>query len=86
MKEKENCGASSVHLCSLFQNSDHGTLNGHPVHRVIRDGPNTAVHFVEAAPEDEFEVGEAVCQVVDWERRFQNMQQHSGQHLVHTER
>ena len=45
--------------------------------RVIRDGA-TAVHFT-AAPLAE---GEGVHMTINWERRFDHMQQHSGQHLI----
>ena len=41
---------------------------------------NTAVHFL-ASPLQLVE-GEKVMQVVDWTRRWDNMQQHSGQHLI----
>lgn len=59
------------------QPDDRGTINGIEVMRVIRQGAN-AVHFVpEVIPE-----GTEVDVVVDWSRRFDHMQQHSGQHLV----
>ena len=46
--------------------------------RVIRQGAN-AVHFVpEVIPE-----GTEVDVVVDWSRRFDHMQQHSGKPLQH---
>ena len=39
-----------------------------------------AIHFVQAdAP---LQVGDQVLQKVDWGRRFDHMQQHSGQHLI----
>lgn len=37
-----------------------------------------AVHFTSVP----LQVGEDVKQTVDWDRRFDNMQQHSGQHLL----
>jgi len=59
------------------QPDDRGTINGIEVMRVIRRG-GSAVHFVpEAIPE-----GTEVELVVDWSRRFDHMQQHSGQHLL----
>lgn len=61
------------------QNSDHGTLNGLPVLQVSRKG-GQAIHFV--VDSSGFTVGEIVQQEVDWTRRFDNMQQHSGQHLI----
>jgi len=60
------------------QNCDQGQLGGRPVLEVTRVG-ETAVHFVTG---EEVEVGSRVEQVVDWERRWDHMQQHSGQHLL----
>ncbi|KAH8261718.1 hypothetical protein KR044_003234 [Drosophila immigrans] len=61
------------------QPCDHGTINGHQVRSVQRKG-STAVHFVESP--SSFEEGSEVQQVVDWSRRLDHMQQHSGQHLI----
>lgn len=44
-----------------------------PVLRVTRRGPE-AVHFVQT----ELEPGSSVLLSLDWERRFDHMQQHSG--------
>lgn len=52
-------------------------MNGKRVQQVVRNG-DKAVHFVE----EPFEVGEKVEAKVNWERRFDHMQQHSGQHLI----
>ena len=49
-------------------------LNGIPVLKVSRRGAE-AVHFVEK----ELKVGEEVVIKIDWERRWDHMQQHSGQ-------
>ena len=58
------------------QPSDHGTLNGVPVLEVQkRDG---AVRHLLASP---VSPGPATV-VLDWERRFDHMQQHTGQHLL----
>jgi alanyl-tRNA synthetase len=60
------------------QPSDRGTLNGLPVHSVTEtDG--RILHIVEGSA---FKPGGTVRGVVDWERRFDHMQQHSGQHLL----
>ncbi|XP_049863039.1 alanyl-tRNA editing protein Aarsd1 isoform X1 [Schistocerca gregaria] len=59
------------------QPSDTGYLNETQVIQVNRRGAE-AVHFVQS----KFSVGETVKQKVDWERRFDHMQQHSGQHLL----
>uniref|UniRef100_A0A8D0CD33 Alanyl-tRNA synthetase domain containing 1 n=1 Tax=Scleropages formosus TaxID=113540 RepID=A0A8D0CD33_SCLFO len=59
------------------QPDDRGTLGGVPVLRVTRRGAE-AVHFVASA----VEVGSSIQLKVDWDRRFDHMQQHSGQHLI----
>lgn len=59
------------------QPDDRGTINGIEVMRVVRQGKH-AIHFIpEAIPE-----GTEVELVINWSRRFDHMQQHSGQHLV----
>ena len=55
----------------------HQQINDVEVLRVVRSGA-TAVHFI-AAPLAE---GDSVHMSVDWKRRFDHMQQHSGQHLI----
>ncbi|MBZ3877439.1 Alanyl-tRNA editing protein Aarsd1 [Sciurus carolinensis] len=59
------------------QPDDHGTINDISVLRVTRRGAQ-ADHFTRTplAP------GSQVQVQVDWERRFDHMQQHSGQHLI----
>uniref|UniRef100_A0AAY4A6H2 Threonyl/alanyl tRNA synthetase SAD domain-containing protein n=1 Tax=Denticeps clupeoides TaxID=299321 RepID=A0AAY4A6H2_9TELE len=59
------------------QPDDHGTMGGVQVLRVTRQGPD-AVHFVSSGLEE----GQEVLLKVDWERRFDHMQQHSAQHLI----
>lgn len=59
------------------QPDDRGLIGDVPVLRVTRRGAE-AVHFVQAA----LEPGAEVLLSLDWERRFDHMQQHSGQHLV----
>jgi alanyl-tRNA synthetase len=58
------------------QPCDTGTINGIPVVDVVAEG-EVILHKV-AAPLAE---GEASCRL-DWGRRFDHMQQHSGQHLL----
>jgi len=58
------------------QPSDHGTLDGAAVAHVFEDD-DRIVHVLEGEP-----VGERVKGVVDWGRRFDHMQQHSGQHIL----
>lgn len=59
------------------QPDDRGLMNDIPVLRVTRQGPD-AIHFVQTP----LELGSEVHLQVDWERRFDHMQQHSGQHLI----
>ncbi|XP_029977703.1 alanyl-tRNA editing protein Aarsd1 [Sphaeramia orbicularis] len=59
------------------QPDDHGLIGDIPVLRVTRLGPE-AVHFVCSSLQE----GQQVHVKVDWERRFDHMQQHSGQHLI----
>lgn len=42
---------------------------------VIRKGA-TAIHYVQS--NDSFNIGDVVQQKIDWDRRFDHMQQHSG--------
>lgn len=56
---------------------DYGVLNDIPVIQVLRRG-SEAVHYIEKPVKE----GEQVLQKVDWERRLDHMQQHSGQHLI----
>ena len=68
----------------IVSNSENGT-SGHPlkdnisVLRVTRNGEK-AIHFLRT--ETPLELGSKVKQVVDWKRRFDHMQQHTGQHLI----
>ncbi|KAL7745293.1 hypothetical protein ACLKA6_015318 [Drosophila palustris] len=61
------------------QPCDYGTINGQQVRSVVRKG-STAVHFVEST--SSFEEGAEVQQRLEWSRRLDHMQQHSGQHLI----
>jgi alanyl-tRNA synthetase len=60
------------------QPGDRGTLNGVPVLDVIEEEEAIA-HVVERKPEGVEVVGQ-----LDWPRRFDHMQQHTGQHLLST--
>lgn len=72
---KDNC----------LQPCDLGTLGNRKVLDVRREG-RQAVLFVEngspEAGDSQLEVGEKPLQKIDWQRRFDHMQQHSGQHLI----
>lgn len=59
------------------QPADRGTLNGIQVSDV-KEQDDEILHFV---PEP-IKPGTKVHGVIDWERRFDHMQQHSGEHLV----
>jgi len=58
------------------QPCDHGTLNDHPVYDVTEEG-NEIIHWVQG-PID----GPVVHGQVNWARRFDHMQQHTGQHIL----
>ena len=58
------------------QPADHGTIDGAAVFDVRRT-PAGIVHYCEKA----FDVGQDVKGVLDWERRFDNMQNHTGEHV-----
>ncbi|MGD0359947.1 MAG: DHHA1 domain-containing protein [Bryobacteraceae bacterium] len=57
---------------------DTGAVAGVPVVEVADDGDRVAHLLASPLPED---AGEVDCRI-DWERRFDHMQQHSGQHLL----
>ena len=61
------------------QNTDRGSINSVPVLSVSRRGTE-AVHLV--SPAVDWRPGDVVTQRLDWGRRWDNMQQHSGQHLL----
>ena len=58
------------------QPKDLGTLGGIPLVEVVEEGEAIA-HVLAQKPEGEVLQGE-----VDWERRFDHMQQHTGQHVL----
>ena len=59
------------------QPADHGSLNGVAV-TDTREKEGVILHTCDK----EIAVGETVEGVIDWERRFDHMQQHSGEHIV----
>ena len=61
------------------QPHDLGTLNGIPVVDVLDDEHGGIVHVLTTAG---VSAGEAVQGVIDWERRLDHMQQHTGQHVL----
>lgn len=62
------------------QPNDTGSLGSGRVVDVVDREDGTVWHMVEAAPVPA--VGETVHGQVDWPRRFDHMQQHSGQHVL----
>lgn len=60
---------------------DTGLMNGQPVVDVIDREDNEIVHVVHVV-EGEIGPGEMVRGAVDWPRRFDHMQQHTGQHVL----
>ena len=59
------------------QNADRGTLSGIEVVDVQPQG-DTIWHYTKAP----MTVGETVRGEIDWQRRFDYMQQHSGEHII----
>lgn len=59
------------------QPADHGTLNGIAV-TDAHEKDGVVIHTVEKA----VEIGENVTGSIDWARRFDHMQQHSGEHIL----
>ena len=45
----------------------------------VREKANQVLHLVE---QDHFEIGQTVNASIDWGRRFNHMQQHTGQHIL----
>lgn len=61
------------------QPSDTGTLNGSRVVECIDDGDNGVLHVVQGATPAR---GATVKGRIDWLRRLDHMQQHTGQHIL----
>ena len=61
------------------QPSDTGTLNGARVVECIDDGDNGVLHVVQGAAPSR---GATVHGRVDWSRRLDHIQQHTGQHIL----
>ena len=65
------------------QPHDTGTLNGIPVVGVAeREQDQAILHVVSLQAEDELRPGDQAQGQVDWARRFDHMQQHTGQHIL----
>jgi alanyl-tRNA synthetase len=61
------------------QPSDTGTLNGARVEECIDDGENGVLHVIQGVAPSR---GALVHGRVDWSRRLDHMQQHTGQHIL----
>ncbi len=61
------------------QPSDTGTLNGARVVECIDDGDKGVLHVVQGAAPGR---GDVVRGGIDWSRRLDHMQQHTGQHIL----
>src|SRR3954464_10583058 len=61
------------------QPSDTGTLNGARVVECIDDGDKGVLHVVQGATPSR---GEVVRGRIDWSRRLDHIQQHTGQHIL----
>ena len=59
------------------QPADHGTLNGIPV-TDVHEKDGVVFHICK----NPVEIGETAAGVIDWQRRFDHMQQHSGEHII----
>lgn len=61
------------------QPGDRGRIGEAEVHTTRKDG-NEVVHLTKKQPD--FEPGQKQRMVLDWDHRFDYMQQHSGQHIL----
>ena len=62
---------------------DTGTLGPYQVVEVVDEDDGSVVHVVEEAVDRAgTETGSVVHGVIDWARRFDHMQQHTGQHVL----
>ena len=60
---------------------DTGTINGIPVLKVLEEG-EAILHVLERDTDPAIQAGGLVVGRIDWPRRFDHMQQHSGQHIL----
>ncbi len=69
---------SAFYPTSGGQPHDRGTLDGVTVQDVlIRESDGAVLHLVDRLPD-----GDRVAGTIDWDRRFDHMQQHTGQHVL----
>ena len=70
--------ATTFYPTSGGQPHDTGTLGGRRVLEVVDRDEVGVVHVVDGP----LEVGASVAGAIDWSRRFDHMQQHTGQHVL----
>lgn len=65
------------------QLADRGSINGMPVVNVAENADGVVFHDIQGSPDDvsRLKGADADCRV-DWETRFDHMQQHTGQHVL----
>jgi alanyl-tRNA synthetase len=61
---------------------DTGVLAGRPIVDVADEDDGTIVHVIGPEAHQMFTIGEAVRGQINWPRRLDHMQQHTGQHLL----
>jgi alanyl-tRNA synthetase len=64
------------------QPCDVGALGPHPVVDVIDGDDGDVAHVVDVSPDFLLHPGRRVHGSIDWPRRFDHMQQHTGQHVL----
>jgi alanyl-tRNA synthetase len=82
---KRDDGYATVLESTLFypesggQPCDTGSIEGLTIENVIEEGGDI-LHLSSGMPQ--YSPGDTVRAMIDWERRFTNMQQHTGQHIL----
>lgn len=74
----QSCDKGTVTLLSDGKGGNR-TFNVTDVQEYDAD---TVVHTVEAPDRNVFTIGDSVSMKIDWERRFDNMQRHCGEHIL----
>jgi len=64
------------------QPCDLGTINGVALAGVLEAGGEVYHLLASDAPPDQFAPGQPVRLILDWERRFDHMQRHCGEHIL----
>ncbi len=64
------------------QPCDHGTIEGLPVIDVFEREDGEIVHVISSSEGHNLKTGMEINCTIDWQRRFEHMQQHTGQHIM----